>query len=111
MYSKVGFANTYEGADDSQRKISKSEIEEQSRHSNVNLKGYLPKDQPDALNHLYEEEIREKRAEAIKKDPTLAATLHGNKPSKGAMMDKELQAEEEAMLRKKRTDSMSGNSY
>ncbi|KAK3319596.1 hypothetical protein B0T19DRAFT_445399 [Cercophora scortea] len=95
MYSKVGFANTYEAADDSQRKISKSEVEEQSRHSNVNLKGYLP----------IRVKIREKRAEAMKKDPTLPATLHGNKPSKGAMMDKELQAEEEAMLRKKRTDN------
>jgi hypothetical protein len=29
------------------------------------------------------------------------ATLHGNKPHKGAIIDKELQEEDEALLRKK----------
>jgi hypothetical protein len=36
--------------------------------------------------------------------------LHGNKPAKGAFIDKELQEEDEAMLRKK-GDSMTGKKY
>ena len=38
------------------------------------------------------------------------ARLHGNKPAKGAVIDKELQEEDEAMLRKK-GDSMAGKKY
>lgn len=34
-------------------------------------------------------------------DATLPAKMHGNEPSKGAKVDAELQAEEEAMLAKK----------
>jgi hypothetical protein len=36
--------------------------------------------------------------------------MHGNVPSKGAMIDKELQEEDEAMLRKKR-DSLTGKKF
>lgn len=45
---------------------------------------------------------------------TKQATLHGNKPYKGALIDKELQEEDEAMLRKKQekgTESMTGKKY
>ncbi|KAK3990308.1 hypothetical protein QBC44DRAFT_65823 [Cladorrhinum sp. PSN332] len=36
-----------------------------------------------------------------KKDATLPAKIHGNKPSRGAQIDAELQAEDEAAIRKK----------
>jgi len=36
----------------------------------------------------------------------LQATSHGNKPSRGARIDKELQAEDEAMLAKKKEKSI-----
>ncbi|KAK4232256.1 hypothetical protein QBC38DRAFT_463567 [Podospora fimiseda] len=36
-----------------------------------------------------------------KMDPTLPAKMHGNKPSRGAQIDAELQAEDEAAIRKK----------
>lgn len=42
-----------------------------------------------------------------KKDATLPAKMHGNEPSKGAKIDAELQAEEEATLKKK-GDSLPG---
>ncbi|KAK0625179.1 hypothetical protein B0T17DRAFT_617301 [Bombardia bombarda] len=99
MYSKVGTPSIYE--DDNQRKISKSDIAKHSLRSNVNVMGYRPKDQIDAVNALDAKEIMERTIEAMKKDPTLAATLHGNKPSKGAMIDKELQMEEEEMMKRK----------
>lgn len=37
----------------------------------------------------------------------MQATLHGNKPHRGAIIDKELQDEDEAMLKKK-GDAMTG---
>ena len=37
----------------------------------------------------------------MKKDPTLLAKMHGNKPSRGAEIDAEIQAEEEEELRRK----------
>ncbi|KAK4466644.1 hypothetical protein QBC42DRAFT_282090 [Cladorrhinum samala] len=36
-----------------------------------------------------------------KRDPTLPAKIHGNKPSRGAEIDAELQADDEATLKKK----------
>ena len=37
----------------------------------------------------------------MKKDPTLPAKMHGNKPSRGAEIDAEIQAEEEEELKRK----------
>lgn len=37
----------------------------------------------------------------LKKDATLPAKAHGNKPSRGAEIDQELKEEEEAILKKK----------
>lgn len=42
--------------------------------------------------------------------PPQQATLHGNKPAKGAVIDKELQEEEEALLKKK-ADAMAGKKF
>jgi hypothetical protein len=47
---------------------------------------------------------------AGKRDPRAPAIMHGNKPSRGAEIDAELQAEDEAILKKK-GDSMPGKKY
>jgi hypothetical protein len=45
-------------------------------------------------------------SKAAQKDPTLPAKMHGNEPSKGAKIDKEIEDEEAAILAKK--DAASG---
>ncbi|VBB80370.1 Putative protein of unknown function [Podospora comata] len=107
--SKVGFPNIYE--DSNQKNIKKSEIDEMTRHSGENVKGFMPKDQPGEVNRLYEEKFKRERADALKNDPTLAATLNNNKPSKGAIIDKEIEEEERAMLEKKKGKGMTGESH
>ncbi|KAK1758932.1 hypothetical protein QBC47DRAFT_436286 [Echria macrotheca] len=107
--------------DAQQRNIAQSEIDEAARHSGKNIKGYRPEDQFNAINEMRTEEVRDVssrmchreeetdvvpqaqkgQAEAIKKDPTLAATFHGNQPHPGARIDKELQEEDEATVKKK----------
>ncbi|KAK0710117.1 hypothetical protein B0T26DRAFT_652032 [Lasiosphaeria miniovina] len=115
--SNVDCPNMYE--DDDQRSFKRSEVDKLSRHSGVNVKGYMGSAQASEVNRLYDEEISRKQAEAMKKDPTLAAsfplyscrcaTLNGNRPAKGAIIDKELMEEEAAMLRKKQNKyGMSG---
>ncbi|KAJ4288703.1 hypothetical protein N0V88_007237 [Collariella sp. IMI 366227] len=86
--SNVGFRSLYESQN--QRNIKQSEVDELTRQTGENVKG--------------------EQAERFKKDPTYAAELHGNKPSKGAMIDKELQEEDEAMLRRK-GDAMTGKKH
>ncbi|KAK4238135.1 hypothetical protein C8A03DRAFT_44091 [Achaetomium macrosporum] len=98
-HSNVGFPSLYEAQN--QRTFKQSEVDELTQHTGENVKGFMPKDQLGEVNRLHAEESQRKREEQIKKDPTLAATLHGNKPHKGAMIDKELQEEDEAMLKKK----------
>ncbi|KAK4666265.1 hypothetical protein QC763_405390 [Podospora pseudopauciseta] len=107
--SKVGFPNIYE--DSNQKNIKKSEIDEMTRHSGENVKGFMPKDQPGEVNRLYEEKFKREQADALKNDPTLAATLNNNKPSKGAIIDKEIEEEERAMLEKKKGKGMTGESH
>ncbi|KAK4444495.1 hypothetical protein QBC34DRAFT_442457 [Podospora aff. communis PSN243] len=85
---------------DQQRNISQSEIDEAAKRTGKNLKGYMPKDQIDAVNRIEREELHTRQAEAMKKDPTLAATLHGNTPHRGAMTDKELMMEDEETIRR-----------
>jgi hypothetical protein len=46
----------------------------------------------------------------VARTDTEQATLHGNAPAKGAIIDKELQEEDEAALRKK-SDSLPGKKY
>ncbi|KAK3303661.1 uncharacterized protein B0T15DRAFT_560833 [Chaetomium strumarium] len=97
--SNVGFPSLYEAQN--QRNYKQSEVAELTQHTGENVKGFLPKDQRREVNRLHAEESQRRQQEQIKKDPTLAATLHGNKPHKGAVIDKELQKEDEAILRKK----------
>ncbi|KAH6640294.1 hypothetical protein F5144DRAFT_609325 [Chaetomium tenue] len=131
-HSNVGI---YESQD--QRHYTQEEVDEMTRHTGENVKGFMPKGQTEELNRLQTEEvslalptllfytlcvariianccfclqIHRKQAENLKKDPTLAATLHGNAPAKGAIIDKELQEEDEAALRRK-SDSLPGKKY
>ncbi|KAK4102965.1 hypothetical protein N658DRAFT_485165 [Parathielavia hyrcaniae] len=70
-------------------------------------------DQRSLANRANAEKSSEAEAESQetslhKKDPTLPAKMHGNKPSRGADIDAELQAEDEAMLGKKGGQNMPG---
>lgn len=74
-------------------------------------------------------QLKKEQAEAKEKDPTLAAntpqnlriwvgltdapqeTLHNNRPSMGALVDKEIEEDERAMLEKKKGKDMIGESY
>ncbi|KAK0742783.1 hypothetical protein B0T18DRAFT_413726 [Schizothecium vesticola] len=86
--------------DDDQRSIPKAEIDELTKRSGKNLRGYMPNSQVGQVNRLEAEMMEQRRAEAMKKDPTLAATLNGNRPAKGARIDKELGEKDEEMVRK-----------
>ncbi|KAK6839666.1 hypothetical protein PG990_011282 [Apiospora arundinis] len=72
------------------------------------------KDQRSIANRLGAEERKEDghedslETQRIKEDPTLPARAHGNKPSRGAEIDAEIQAEEEEMLAKKKGNNMPG---
>ncbi|KAL1836511.1 hypothetical protein VTJ49DRAFT_5051 [Mycothermus thermophilus] len=97
--SSVGMRSIYESGD--QRNYSQADVEEQSRQSGKNIKGYMPKDQVRKLDKLYMEQVEREREEHAKNDPTWIAHQHGRRPSQGAIIDKEIQEEEEAYLRKK----------
>ncbi|KAI0597043.1 hypothetical protein F4775DRAFT_603033 [Biscogniauxia sp. FL1348] len=60
-------------------------------------------------NHFIQRHV----AERYKTDPTFAATMHGNQPSKGAMVDAQIQAEEAGFLKRKqeKTDSLPGKKF
>ena len=74
-----------------------------------------PEDERSIANRLANEEKKEKKDEEStsnrktkteeqkigEDDPTAPAKLHGNEPSKGAKIDKELQDEEAALIAKK----------
>ncbi|KAK0744445.1 hypothetical protein B0T21DRAFT_407548 [Apiosordaria backusii] len=105
-HSKVGFPNIYE--DDNQKNIKKSEVEEATRHSGKNVMGFMPKDQAAEVNKLYEERSKKEFAETIKKDPVLASTMNNTKPSRGALIDKEILEEERVILAKKAHKGMTG---
>ncbi|KAG5944578.1 hypothetical protein E4U60_005846 [Claviceps pazoutovae] len=65
-----------------------------------------PKDQRSIANRLAAEEKQgepqdDPETAALKKDPTLPAKMHGNKPSRGAEIDAQIAAEEEEELKQK----------
>ncbi|KAH9897272.1 hypothetical protein F4778DRAFT_783364 [Xylariomycetidae sp. FL2044] len=88
----TGYPNTYD--DDDERNYSAKFIHNEQKHHNINVEGYMPKDRTKAVDKMLEED----------------ATSHGREPSKGAKIDAELQAEDEAIIRKKaaKTDSLPG---
>ena len=106
--SKVGNSGVYEAGD--QRNPKDSEVEQPERfhegsvpnaHNNLDSK-----DERSIANRLAAEEKNEGDQEdpevtAMKKDPTAPARMHGNEPSKGAKIDAQILAEEEAELERK----------
>ncbi|KAF2754554.1 hypothetical protein EJ05DRAFT_144931 [Pseudovirgaria hyperparasitica] len=110
--SNVGNSQIYEAGDqknykDSEIKDAKKEerFHEGKEHSHKALDS---KDERSIANKLARESKRESEADEkteeqkmIEKDPTLLAKSHGNEPSKGAKIDKQIQDEEEEELRRK----------
>jgi len=107
--SNVGQSTVYEAGD--QRNYEDSEINKRDRFHEGQPNSHLANDSKDErtiANKLAREEKREKEpepksfeTELLQEDPTLPAKMHGNKPSKGAQIDKEIQDEEEEMMKKK----------
>ncbi|RYO79671.1 hypothetical protein DL766_006096 [Monosporascus sp. MC13-8B] len=109
MSGTHGMGGVYEDQD--QRNFADSSIKEEQRTQNINVEGYMPKDKPRAMNEIRSQEIETATEERYKNDPLSRAQAHGNKPSRGAMADADIQADEEEMLKKKQqqqTDSMPG---
>ncbi|KAI1082912.1 hypothetical protein F5B20DRAFT_489022 [Whalleya microplaca] len=108
MAGNHGFANLYEDGD--QRNFESSSVATEQKHHNINAEGYMPKDRNKAMNKMLDEDIQGRVNERYKTDPTYAATMHGNQPSRGAQVDAELRQEEEEILKRKKekTDSMPG---
>ncbi|PKY03510.1 hypothetical protein P168DRAFT_290674 [Aspergillus campestris IBT 28561] len=113
-HSNVGAGNLYVAGD--QRNISRAEAQQQHEpykegvpHSHKNLDS---KDGRSIANRLNAQERKDDpshhhnreydpEAELSKQDPTKPAVLHGHEPSKGAKIDKEIQQEEQEILKKK----------
>ncbi|KAI9839735.1 MAG: hypothetical protein M1838_004274 [Thelocarpon superellum] len=108
MQSSVGNKQLYESNEQKPDKSQPERFEEGKANSHKPLDS---KDERSTANKLANEVrliISQKKEEEddfetslSKKDPTLPAKAHGNEPSKGAKIDAELQAEEEAELKKK----------
>jgi len=112
MSSNVGNAQVYEAGDqrvppDSEKKQNQAKpFEEGKKNSH---KDNDSKDERSIGNRLAaakpqndsESGKGDAEAKAAQEDPTLPARMHGNEPSRGAQIDAEIQAEEEAELAKK----------
>eukprot|EP01083_Nonionella_stella_P317907 1159600_1 len=104
--SNVGSASVYEAKD--QRPVptknsdNMDDIAKQFHEGKVGShKANDPKDERSIANRLAKEteegepeDEKSREAELGKIDPTLPAKMHGNQPSKGALIDKEIQDEE-----------------
>ncbi|KAF1846435.1 uncharacterized protein K460DRAFT_367222 [Cucurbitaria berberidis CBS 394.84] len=111
--SNVGNAGVYQA--DDQRTVPDSQIEQEKKDNRFHEgkehshKATDSKDERTIANKLAREELREKEADEPKseedrlrqEDATLPALSHGNKPSKGAVIDQQLRDEEEAELKRK----------
>ncbi|TRX93067.1 hypothetical protein FHL15_005935 [Xylaria flabelliformis] len=111
----TGTSGTYEDGDE--HNYSHRAIHDEQRHHLHNVEGYKPTKMCDELetvsrtafvNRVFQTQAQIE--ERYKTDPLYRATMHGNKPSRGAQQDAEIQAEEAEMIRKKKekTDSMAG---
>ncbi|KAI1498913.1 hypothetical protein F5X99DRAFT_391826 [Biscogniauxia marginata] len=110
-HPSTGVPSTYEDGD--QQNYRREDIHNEQKHHFVNAEGYMPKRRNNIMNEMLEENVQGMVADRYKKDPTFAATMHGNKPSKGAQVDARIQAEEQEQLRKKqdKTDSLPGKKF
>ncbi|KAI1827680.1 hypothetical protein F4861DRAFT_329976 [Xylaria intraflava] len=105
-YSKVGTSAIYEAGDQRNYKDKETprpeRFEEGAAHSHL---ANDSKDERSIANRLANEQRKKHDSDPVtaasKRDPTLPARLHGNEPSKGARVDADLRAEEEAYLRRK----------
>ncbi|EMR65417.1 hypothetical protein MGN70_013099 [Eutypa lata] len=107
--SNVGDRKVYEAGD--QRNYKDSEIPGRPDYEQGKENSHLPNDSKDERSianrlaneerKLNREEPQTEEAKASKQDPTLPAKLHGNAPSKGAQLDAEIRADEEATLKAK----------
>ncbi|KKY27474.1 hypothetical protein UCRPC4_g01069 [Phaeomoniella chlamydospora] len=116
--SSVGTRAVYEAGD--QRNPPKSELNNAERYEEGKQNSHLPNDSKDErsiANKLGNESKKNKQGDQAdlpedeaqyQKDPTLPARAHGNEPSKGAKIDAELAAEEEAAISKKGSLNMPG---
>ncbi|KAK4125314.1 hypothetical protein N657DRAFT_644179 [Parathielavia appendiculata] len=111
--SNVGNSQVYEAGD--QRNPKASEMGSGTRYHEGTAHAHKSndsKDQRSLANRAAAEkssEAEESQETALhKKDPTLPANQHGNKPSRGADIDAELQAEDKAILNKKGGQNMPG---
>ncbi|CAI7589457.1 unnamed protein product [Penicillium manginii] len=110
--SSVGHAATYEAGDQRNAPMSANQPERHNEGHKGSHKNLDSKDQRSIANKLASQEgkgdpshhhnnVQNPEAELSKQDPTKPAKMHGNKPSKGAQIDAELQAEDEQRLREK----------
>ncbi|KAI1488788.1 hypothetical protein F5X96DRAFT_643579 [Biscogniauxia mediterranea] len=99
--------------DGDQQNYGRDDVSQEQKHHFVNARGYMPREKNKVMNDMLEEDIQKKVDERYKTDPTFAATMHGNQPSKGAMVDAQIQAEEAKLLKKKqeKTDSLPGKKF
>ncbi|KAI0203816.1 hypothetical protein F4808DRAFT_457525 [Astrocystis sublimbata] len=91
-HPNTGTPSIYE--DGIQHNYSHEAIHNEQRH-------HLHKDHNRGMDELLLEDTRTQIEERYKTDPLYPATMHGNRPSRGAQQDAEIQAEEAEMLRKK----------
>ncbi|KAF9871931.1 hypothetical protein CkaCkLH20_10563 [Colletotrichum karsti] len=108
--SSVGQSGVYEAGD--QRNYKDEEVNNAERFHEGTEHSHLAtdsKDERSIANRLAAEEKKDKEGDEEeseevrlgKLDPTLPAKMHGNKPSRGAKIDAQIQAEEEAELERK----------
>ncbi|KAI2635428.1 hypothetical protein GGS21DRAFT_81740 [Xylaria nigripes] len=95
----TGTPSVYEDGDE--RNYAREDIRNEARHHLRNAEGYMRKDQKRAMEEMLSEDTQVQIEERYKNDPLYRATMHGNKPSRGAVQDAEIQAEEAELLRKK----------
>ncbi|KAL2865167.1 uncharacterized protein BJX67DRAFT_189264 [Aspergillus lucknowensis] len=111
--SSVGKASFYEAGD--QRNEPRSVIQERERYEQGEKGSHKAIDAKDERSignrlaaqskeadssHHHNRDIQPE-AELSKKDPLKPAKLHGNEPSKGAKIDKQLQEDDDQRLREK----------
>ncbi|KAL2222203.1 hypothetical protein M432DRAFT_588099 [Thermoascus aurantiacus ATCC 26904] len=103
-FSKVGQRSIYES--DNQRNVSIDEIKERRRYREGPPGSHMPDDtkDPESISNWLRRKDKDNapynpEAELAKMDPTAPAILHGNKPSRGAEIDKELKRDDEQRLR------------
>ncbi|KAJ3542704.1 hypothetical protein NM688_g5945 [Phlebia brevispora] len=102
MNSNTGTAQTYEAGDQRKSKRTTPEKFESGPPNAHDL--HDPKDQRSLSNRAELEtrdQEREDHTRLYKMDPTAPAQAHGNKPSRGAEVDAELQQDDELRLKEK----------